>query len=643
MKSKISFFNKAIFKKNLTLYWPIWGVYTLTLLCMHPVVLWLNMYYDSQFYNSYTLTDKLRDLISCLNTEPDILLIAVASIVIGMSLYGYLYNHKSANMIHSLPVDRNQLFGTNVISGMTFLIVPLLLTAVVMTIVAACNGLPGIENIWIWFLLMAGTAFSAFSIVTFCAMFTGHVAALPVYVLILNCLPFWAYYMVYAVIITFGYGVDSIRMGIYNVLQYFSPLACFLSNVGLGQKYDDSGNLTDVAVYGGWVVAIYVLVSIVLLAIAYFTYKKRQVEKTGDFLTVEWLKPVFRWGVGMTGGVFGALAVREVLISARVGCGMMAFVLIMLALGAICYFAADMLICKTFRVFKKKNWIGCGGFSVILLLCFFGLYSASQSFESYVPEVEDVSSASISMRYEVVLEEEEAQAIIDIHEQLLEYNDYCQEYEENGNWDYDYINITYNLKDGDYISRYYIIPYKYEEMDAVVSQITELEQDDDNLLSYLFCQNYDKITEFGTGWFTALFLDYKASGVEYSDYTYVDFDLTTEQVKELYEAVIADAKAGTLTKYNTYATFFDDYYGYSEAYINLEFKNPNIDNETYGEYYDEYYDGYYYVDSMYYEEEVYSYWGYACIYIGPDCENIINKLIEFGLIESVDEVYWGKY
>ena len=50
MKSKISFFNKTIFKKNVTLYWPIWALYTLILIIAQPLMLWSDFYY-SHFYD----------------------------------------------------------------------------------------------------------------------------------------------------------------------------------------------------------------------------------------------------------------------------------------------------------------------------------------------------------------------------------------------------------------------------------------------------------------------------------------------------------------------------------------------------------------------------------------------------------------
>ena len=123
MKSKISFFNKTIFKKNATLYWPIWVLYTVLLLFVQPVMFWSDCYY-SRYYEEYTYQDKLRDLMDVIYLDVHVYFIAFMALASGMALFHYLYNHKSANMIHAFPVDRTQLFGTNVVSGISFLAIP---------------------------------------------------------------------------------------------------------------------------------------------------------------------------------------------------------------------------------------------------------------------------------------------------------------------------------------------------------------------------------------------------------------------------------------------------------------------------------------------------------------------------------------
>ena len=45
MKSKTSCFNKTIFKKNMTHFWPLWALYSCYLIVSLPVGLWFDMQY----------------------------------------------------------------------------------------------------------------------------------------------------------------------------------------------------------------------------------------------------------------------------------------------------------------------------------------------------------------------------------------------------------------------------------------------------------------------------------------------------------------------------------------------------------------------------------------------------------------------
>ena len=82
MKSKISFFNKTIFWKNVTLYWPIWGIYTLALFISQPVTLWVfnNMdYWNLSGYPDYA---QFRDLMDLLGFIPSVIIIAIGAVLL---------------------------------------------------------------------------------------------------------------------------------------------------------------------------------------------------------------------------------------------------------------------------------------------------------------------------------------------------------------------------------------------------------------------------------------------------------------------------------------------------------------------------------------------------------------------------------
>ena len=120
MKSKTSFFNRTVFKKNMTLYWPIWVCYLLYGMVKVPGQLW------SRLQQQTDMTAYARDyaLYNSLRLEVDVAAIAIMAVVCGMALFGYLFTQKNAYMIHALPVTRGELYVTNMISGLCFLLIP---------------------------------------------------------------------------------------------------------------------------------------------------------------------------------------------------------------------------------------------------------------------------------------------------------------------------------------------------------------------------------------------------------------------------------------------------------------------------------------------------------------------------------------
>ena len=639
MKSKKSFFNKTIFKKNVALYWPLWGGYTVILFCMQPLSIWMYNY-NASFRTGYDMMQRVRDLISALSMEGYIALIAFFAIFFGMALYSYLYNSKSANMIHSLPVDRTQLFGTNVLSGLVFLIVPQVFAAILSAIVCLAYGITRVHYLGIWLLMAMGTSIVAFAIITFCAMFTGILVALPVYVIIVNLLSHWVYYIIYVVVTTFGYGVNNIGAMGSKIAELTSPFFCFMGYVGIYRDYDMNGELRGLGVQGVGILCIYLVVALILYALAYIVYQKRKIESAGDLITIGWVKPVFRFGAGLSGGIFLGLLLRELLCSIGLGCPLPVAVILMLVMGAIAYFAADMLIHKSFHVFKKKNWIGCGAFSIALLITFFGLYGLSNYHETYIPEKEEVLSATINMGYEVQLNDEDAEIIMDIHEKILEQRKYAENYRANGGYKYEYVSICYYIKDKEWLRRSYEIPYESEEAKAILKMIDALEQEPVNFYRHMFGYNYDQITDFGGGWVEFQYADKVEQGMDY----YENKSITQEQAAKLYQAVLADTEAGTLMPYNVYRNEnWADVtnalqYKNSSAYLMIEYKQPYEEAETTHINMSE--------NSIGYAEmvtaESYINWQNCHINFGPDCENIINALIEFDIIESASDIWWGE-
>ena len=120
MKSKTFCFNKTIFKKNMTHFWPLWALYSCYLIVSLPVGLW----FDMQYYlldDSYSQIQRQSCAINGVMRVAmnPVITFAFAAVMI-MAVFSYLYSAKNTNMIHSLPVDRRELFVTNIISAFAY-------------------------------------------------------------------------------------------------------------------------------------------------------------------------------------------------------------------------------------------------------------------------------------------------------------------------------------------------------------------------------------------------------------------------------------------------------------------------------------------------------------------------------------------
>lgn len=645
MKSKISFFNKTIFLKNVTLYWPIWGIYTLISVIMQPGLVWLfnNMSY---FSNGYSDEMQFRDLMGTLGFYGYTILIAFGALFAGMALYSYMYNNKSANMIHSLPVDRTQLYGTALISGWAFLIVPLFVTALLTTLLCIIYTIPGIGYVWLWFVNATALAFIAFSIVSICALFTGHIVVLPMYVFAVNVISWVVYFLINAVVTTFGFGVTELGDNAERMAGVFCPIQCFSDNLVWSYDYSDTGKIIGVSLEGTGYVWMYLILAVVFYVSAYIIYRKRKIEQAGDFLTVNWVKPIFRGVIAVLGAIYGAMIVREILLDTRLGCGMPLFVCMMIVIGAIFYFAADMFIKKSFHVFKKRNWLGCAISSVVVLAAFFGMYGLADQYEKVEPKLEDLEYAEICLGYEIALYGEDAAVILDIQKDILEKADYIESQVESGNRYYSMVRFRFQPKDGAWIIRRYPLSMDDENLKAIYDKIAALEADEENYLVNTFGKDYASVSTFYGGNLEAFFIEPKDREKEdfYPQNSQGYQTLDEVQVKELYYAIIADIKAGTLMKYNVndgkymytdggYPEGVDvEYYGSTGVHISFEYQIPGANSKDETNLIKEDY----MVDDQYYGKT-----NYVHLTIGPDCENVINKLIELEIIKSAEHIWWG--
>lgn len=152
MKSKTSSFNTTIFKKNLTHYWPIWIVYLCYLIVVVPLSIWLYANNESNYIGNVPLTQKQYYVIgSALAGAGSVIPVFIAAAAAALAVFSYLYNPRNANMIHSLPLDRRELYITNYVSGFVFLFVPELIAFIAGVLVCLANQITCIQYLFYWF------------------------------------------------------------------------------------------------------------------------------------------------------------------------------------------------------------------------------------------------------------------------------------------------------------------------------------------------------------------------------------------------------------------------------------------------------------------------------------------------------------
>ena len=131
------------------------------------------------------------------------------AVAAALAVFSYLYSAKSTNMMHALPVNRLELYVTNYLSGLIFLIVPEIITFFITVLVCLANQFTCIQYLFAALLAQAGVTFFAYSLAVFVAMFTGQAFAMPCYYVIVNYLYVGCMFIVAKVIETISYGIEN--------------------------------------------------------------------------------------------------------------------------------------------------------------------------------------------------------------------------------------------------------------------------------------------------------------------------------------------------------------------------------------------------------------------------------------------------
>jgi ABC-2 type transport system permease protein len=362
----------------------------------------------------------------------------------------------------------------------------------------------------------------------------------------------------------------------------------------------------------------------VVYLVAYYCFRIRKSERAGDLLAFGWLKPVFRWGVGVCVGYVCGIVAREFLSMVEITVSLPVLFLLIVVFGIIAFYVADMFVQKSFRVFNRRRFRECCLFLGFSLLGFGVINGVSRAIEYYIPSESQISAAYLYMNYPVEFRGEDITKVVDVQKEILDKSAVFEK-ETQSTGEAGYIYLIYVLDNGNRIERNYTIPYKDEWCSTLVDTLYSYETEPENFMHYMVGYDYEQIASF-----TDVELEYDTQGDNY-----VRHNIDTVSARRIYDAVCRDAQEGTLQKYNV-SNYMkqDSEEDYEIAYLYFSYLHKDSDWEDVfsrtGQNNMAYYDSYMDANERRY--------GYMNLSFGADCTNIIEALCQEGVISSEEDL-----
>lgn len=462
MAQRTSFFNWGLCRSWLRRCWPLWAGYL-------ALGLFIALTQSVPSPRGYIIPAEYAAEVNCDIVDAGISM-ARLSILVGiaavMVMYSYMYSSRACGMVGALPVRRETVFTTAFVTGL----VPLLLADVIIIgaiwTVYARTGVAEAKSVLtaLGLAVMGLTAFYGFAV--FCAVLTGSLAVLPTLYFVLgfpasvvdSCVCFLLEMLVY------GFSSDA------PYVTVLSPIVALLSELGVDRdSYVQSGTL---AVDGVGLLAAYCAAGLALAVCALLIYRRREMERAGDVVAVPLLKPIFKYC--MTFGCALVLAICPNAfaggINVHSGTAQALVLLALMLLGAfVGYFASEMLMQKTLRVFHG-HWRGFAVPCAVLAALTLAAETDVIGYERRTPDPDDVTSVYLSNYDTLISQPENIAAFVAYHEELI-----AQKQENESAEDKAWLRIVYTLRGGEQMCRLYDISDDTESRIDPTSNIRRLD------------------------------------------------------------------------------------------------------------------------------------------------------------------------
>ncbi len=618
MQSKTSFFNRTLFRKNLSRYWPLWGFASFVGF-LAPAALLVRVIQSGE---TSVAPLRVREIYYYLLSDAVPIVSIAYAILCAMAVWSYLYNARSVGMMHSLPIRREGLFLTNLLSGLAMMAIPYLVAGGLGTLLFACCGGFDAWGTLATILAVIGQSVTFFGLATFCAFLTGNIFALPVLYFLFNFLAPLGDWLcnLFARGFLFGFTADY-----SGTVDFLCPMVYLTQRLYVNSEYEtvrDSAleyqnRLTSVTLENAWLIAAYAAAGLVFLALAYLLYRRRESERAGDVVAVRVFRPVFRFGVAALSALLGGRLLYALLWeSFQVGDTFtpVPLAICLIVAGLIGYYAASMLLAKSLRVFRGSA-VGalclvaaCVAFCAGMRYDLFGI-------ERRIPDQNEITQLEIYLaRNTYYLTPEDQPELLsgaqDLQRTLIAQKDLIRSnyetYRHGGSSsDPDAstnIRYIYTLKNGATVERFYTVSFARSDLQTSGSYANVMDSFVNSpALRQARLRWGDPEFHVESGWFS----------IQDGD---DNFTLGTQECETLLSAIARDAENGNWGRYDW---FEDDGTAYAMD-LSFDFYRDLIDER--GTHYQSY-------DSIY-------------ITVRPEMTETKQALLDLNLATEQDFVTW---
>ncbi len=444
MTSKTSLFNMGIYKS--TVKRNLWGsiVFFILLFLFTSMPLIVEIGEISTYYGR-----AIPKIYRSYFIMPSMLMSIVVPTIVAMLVYRFVHSKRVAVFAHSIPVSRIANFVSTVLAAFTLMFAPVIANGIVLSILSltAYSSYFTIANCLVWTAFHLFCMFVMFSIATFAAMITGNTFATPVINFILH---------VFAMAVVAGFAVVAYNFlyGYVNDDTLLQKVVEYNPAVWIMQVTDAFGyNIPRAVSMLKGSAIIYAAGAIVLYVASLAAYKKRAMETAEDIAAFKILNHIYKYAITFvaTLGIYGILYS----IFEKTG---IVFLAITAVLSAVVYFGCEMLLKKTFNVWKSYKGFAAHSVIFAAIICVFA-FTSFFGFETRVPDAADVQSVAVYNYYysdgePFVDDIEVIKYATDTHNEFVSMQKIIETNNSLGDY-HTRVHFKYKLKNGKTLDRVY--------------------------------------------------------------------------------------------------------------------------------------------------------------------------------------------